>query len=135
MAAIAEPATESSPLGRVSPRQVIVLVVASAAMVAGLVVIAPAISDLPDVWGKLMDGHLGWLAFALGLEIMSFVGHAILFRAVSIDADGDALADRLPRQHRGHARRPRRHAPVRVGRRRRHRAHRVGAEEVRHGGA
>ena len=36
-----------------------------------------------------MDGHLGWLAFALVLEILSFVGHAILFRAVSIDADGD----------------------------------------------
>jgi len=58
-------------------------------MVAGLVVIAPAIADLPDVWGKLMSGHLGWLTLALGLEIMSFVGHAILFRAVSIDADGE----------------------------------------------
>ena len=87
MAAIAEP-VERSPLGNVSARQVIVLVVASAAMVAGLVVIAPAIADLPDVWGKLMSGHLGWLTLALGLEIMSFVGHAILFRAVSIDADG-----------------------------------------------
>ena len=88
MAAIAEP-VERSPLGNVSARQVIVLVVASAVMVAGLVVIAPAIADLPDVWGKLMSGHLGWLTLALGLEIMSFVGHAILFRAVSIDADGD----------------------------------------------
>jgi uncharacterized membrane protein YbhN (UPF0104 family) len=86
MAAIAEP-VERSPLGRISPRQVIVLVAASAVMVAGLFVVAPAVADLPDVWGKLMDGHLGWLAFALVLEIMSFVGHAILFRAVSIDAD------------------------------------------------
>jgi uncharacterized membrane protein YbhN (UPF0104 family) len=86
MAAIAEP-VERSPLGRISPRQVIVLVVASAVMVAGLFVVAPAVADLPNVWGKLMDGHLGWLAFALVLEILSFVGHAILFRAVSIDAD------------------------------------------------
>jgi uncharacterized membrane protein YbhN (UPF0104 family) len=77
------------PLGRISPRQIIVLVVASAAMVAGLVVIAPALADLPDVWSKLSTGHVGWLTLALGLEMLSFVGHAILFRAVSIDADGD----------------------------------------------
>ena len=90
MAAIATPA--ESPLGRsVSARQVIVLVVASAVMIAGLVVIAPAIADLPDVWGKLADGHLGWLTLALGLEIMSFVGHAILFRAVSVDGGGSRI--------------------------------------------
>ena len=77
------------PLGRVSGRQIVVLVIASAVMVAGLVVIAPALADLPDVWSKLMTGHVGWLAFALVLEVLSFVGHAILFRAVSIDADGD----------------------------------------------
>src|SRR3954447_10415552 len=76
------------PVWRVSPRQIVVLVVASAAMVAGLVVIAPALADLPDVWSKLSTGHLGWLTLALGLETLSFVGHAILFRAVSIDADG-----------------------------------------------
>src|SRR3954451_18221051 len=77
------------PLGRISPRQIVVLVVASAVMVAGLVVIAPALADLPDVWSKLSTGHLDWLMLALGLEALSFVGHAILFRAVSVDADGD----------------------------------------------
>ena len=35
-------------------------------------------------------GHLGWLLFALVLQVLSFVGHAVLFRAVSIDADGDS---------------------------------------------
>src|SRR4051794_15614452 len=80
---------ERSPLGRISPRQIVVLVLASAVMVAGLVVIAPALADLPDVWSKLSTGHLGWLTFALGLEALSFVGHAILFRAVSVDADGE----------------------------------------------
>lgn len=87
MAATVDPADR--PLGRISPRQIVVLVVASAVMVAGLVVIAPALADLPDVWSKLSTGHLGWLLFALVLEALSFVGHAILFRAVSIDADGD----------------------------------------------
>ena len=77
------------PLGRISPRQIVVLVVASAVMVAGLVVIAPALADLPDVWSKLSTGHVGWLVFALVLEVLSFVGHAILFRAVSVDADGE----------------------------------------------
>ena len=91
MAAIVDTGIES-PLGRsVSARQVIVLVVASVVMVAGLVVIAPAIADLPDVWGKLASGHLGWLTLALGLEIMSFVGHAILFRAVSVDGGGSRI--------------------------------------------
>src|SRR4051794_34869910 len=87
MAATVDPAER--PLGRISPRQIVVLVVASAVMIAGLVVIAPALADLPDVWSKLSTGHLGWLALALGLEALSFVGHAILFRAVSLDADGD----------------------------------------------
>jgi uncharacterized membrane protein YbhN (UPF0104 family) len=67
---------------------VIVLVVASVVMVAGLVVIAPAVADLPDVWSRLGDGHMGWFAFALGLEALSFLGHMILFRAVSLDGDG-----------------------------------------------
>src|SRR4051794_6972395 len=87
MAAITDHA-ERLPFGRVSARQIVVLVVASAAMVAGLVVIAPALADLPDVWSKLATGDLGWLTLALGLEVLSFVGHAILFRAVSVDADG-----------------------------------------------
>jgi uncharacterized membrane protein YbhN (UPF0104 family) len=90
MAAI-DQADRSLPLGRVSPRQVIVLVIASTVMVAGLVVIAPALADLPDVWTKLADGHLGWLAFALVLEMLSFVGHAILFRAVSVEGGGTRI--------------------------------------------
>jgi uncharacterized membrane protein YbhN (UPF0104 family) len=75
----------------VSTHQVIVLLVASAVMVAGLVVIAPALADLPDVWTKLSDGHLGWLALALVLEALSFVGHAILFRAVSVEGGGTRI--------------------------------------------
>src|SRR3954447_320768 len=88
MAAITDHA-ERLPFGRVSARQIVVLVVASAVVVAGLVVLAPALADLPDVWSKRSPGHLGWLTLALGLEALSFVGHAILFRAVSVDADGD----------------------------------------------
>jgi uncharacterized membrane protein YbhN (UPF0104 family) len=90
MAAI-DQTERSLPIGRVSTRQVLVLVLASAAMVAGLVVVAPALADLPDVWTKIADGHMGWLAFALVLEALSFVGHAILFRAVSVEGGGTRI--------------------------------------------
>jgi len=89
--AVVDTPDRSLPIGRVSTRQVIVLVVASAVMVAGLVVIAPALADLPDVWTKLGEGHLGWLALALVLEALSFVGHAILFRAVSVEGGGTRI--------------------------------------------
>jgi uncharacterized membrane protein YbhN (UPF0104 family) len=89
--AVADQIDRSLPLGRVSSRQVIVLVLASTVMVAGLVVVAPALADLPDVWAKLGDGHAGWLAFALVLEALSFVGHAILFRAVSVEGGGTRI--------------------------------------------
>jgi uncharacterized membrane protein YbhN (UPF0104 family) len=89
--AVVDTPDRSLPLGRVSPRQVITLVLASAVMVAGLVVIAPALADLPDVWTKLGDGQVGWLAFALVLEALSFVGHAVLFRAVSVEGGGTRI--------------------------------------------
>src|SRR6478752_7891639 len=89
--AVVDTPDRSLPMGRVSARQVVVLVVASAAMVAGLVVIAPALADLPDVWTKLGDGSVGWLTFALALEALSFVGHAILFRAVSVEGGGTRI--------------------------------------------
>ena len=92
--AVVDQADRSLPIGRVSTRQVLVLVGASAAMVAGLVVVAPALADLPDVWAKIAHGHMGWLLFALVLEALSFVGHAILFRAVSVEGGGTRIGFR-----------------------------------------
>ena len=131
--AVVDTPDRSLPIGRVSARQVIVLVVASAVMVAGLVVIAPALADLPDVWTKLADGDLGWLAFALVLEALSFVGHAILFRAVSVEGGGTRIGLRASTEITlaGHAA-TRLFASAGAGR---HRPHRLGAEAVRHGGA
>src|SRR4051812_13479144 len=74
------------PFGRISGRQIAVLVGASIALVVGLVVLAPALANLPDVWTQLADGSVAWLTFAFLLEALSFVGHAILFRAVSIES-------------------------------------------------
>jgi uncharacterized membrane protein YbhN (UPF0104 family) len=67
---------------------VLVLAGATAAMVAGLVVIAPAVAGLPDVWSKIGSGHAGWLALAFAFAALSFLGHMVLFRAVSLDGSG-----------------------------------------------
>src|SRR5438034_857864 len=80
---------DRSPLAaRVSTRQAVVLGVSSAALVGGLVVLAPAIAGLPDVWRRIAHGDPWWLALALVLEALSFVGHIVLFRAVSLDGSG-----------------------------------------------
>jgi uncharacterized membrane protein YbhN (UPF0104 family) len=49
-------------------------------------VVAPALGDLPDTWHRLMSGDGRWLLAALAFEAVSFVGHIVLFRAVSLDA-------------------------------------------------
>jgi uncharacterized membrane protein YbhN (UPF0104 family) len=80
---------ERSPLAaRLSRRQLVVLAASSVAVVAGLVVLAPALAGLPDVWRRIAHGEPSWLALALVLEALSFVGHIVLFRAVSLDGSG-----------------------------------------------
>jgi uncharacterized membrane protein YbhN (UPF0104 family) len=83
-------ATDRSALGigKVSARQIVVLVAATVVLVVGLIVIAPAIAGLPDVWHKLGTANPWWLGVALVLEILSFWGHILLFRAVSLDGTG-----------------------------------------------
>ena len=41
-------------------------------------------ADLPDAGARIFDGDGRWLALALGFEVLSFVGHIVLFRAVSL---------------------------------------------------
>jgi len=101
---VAAPAlhTDTAPgVGNFSLRKLAAMVAASALLVVGLVVIAPAIGDLPDVWQRLAHGDMSWLALAAVLESLSFVGHIILFRAVSLDGGGRIG---MRREHRDHAR-------------------------------
>jgi uncharacterized membrane protein YbhN (UPF0104 family) len=89
MAVSASPALpDSPPLGGVSARRVLVLVAGGAVMVGSLVLLAPAVADLPDALRRLEHGDTRWLALALVLEALSFLGHAILFRAVGLDERG-----------------------------------------------
>jgi uncharacterized membrane protein YbhN (UPF0104 family) len=80
-------AIESVPSpGRMSRRRVLALVAAGGAATASLLVLAPALGDLPDTWARLVSGDGRWLLAALGFEAVSFLGHIVLFRAVSLDA-------------------------------------------------
>jgi uncharacterized membrane protein YbhN (UPF0104 family) len=79
---------ELAPLGGFSRRRVLVLGGATAAMLVSVVLLAPAVADLPSAVARLGDGDARWLALALGLEALSFLGHAILFRAVGLDEHG-----------------------------------------------
>jgi uncharacterized membrane protein YbhN (UPF0104 family) len=79
---------EAPPLGRLSARRVAIMVGAALVMVASLALLAPAVADLPDALRRLEHGDLRWLAVALVLEALSFLGHAILFRAVGLDERG-----------------------------------------------
>jgi uncharacterized membrane protein YbhN (UPF0104 family) len=69
-----------------SRRRVAVLLGAGAAAAASVFVLAPALADLPDTWARLASGDGRWLLAALVFEAVSFLGHIVLFRAVSRDA-------------------------------------------------
>jgi uncharacterized membrane protein YbhN (UPF0104 family) len=85
---VAAPAVPDSPFGSVSARRVLLMVAGAAIMIASIVVVAPAIAGLPDALDRLGHGDASWLALALVLEALSFLGHAILFRAVGLDERG-----------------------------------------------
>jgi uncharacterized membrane protein YbhN (UPF0104 family) len=85
---VAAPSVPDSPLGSVSARRALLMVAAAAITVLSVVLIAPAVADLPDALHRLTHGDARWLALALVLEALSFLGHAILFRAVGLDERG-----------------------------------------------
>src|SRR4051794_17491407 len=70
-------------LGGMSRRRLAVLVAAGVAGTASFLLLAPALADLPDTWARLSSGDAPWLLAALGFEALSFLGHIVLFRAVS----------------------------------------------------
>jgi uncharacterized membrane protein YbhN (UPF0104 family) len=72
--------------GGMSRRRIAMLLVAGAAVTASILVLAPALADLPDTWDRLTSGDGRWLLAALVFEAISFLGHIVLFRAVSLDA-------------------------------------------------
>jgi uncharacterized membrane protein YbhN (UPF0104 family) len=72
-------------LGGISARKALLLVGAAAIMLVSLVLLAPAFADLPEAWHRLKSGDVGWLTLALVFEVLSFIGHIVLFSAVAQD--------------------------------------------------
>jgi uncharacterized protein (TIRG00374 family) len=65
-------------------------------LVTGLVLLAGAVvlTALPGAYSAIHDGiaqiphaNAGWIALAVGLEALSFLGHIVLFRAVFVDGN------------------------------------------------
>jgi uncharacterized membrane protein YbhN (UPF0104 family) len=81
-------APDTLPTAAISPRRVAVMVAGVAVLAGSVVLLAPAIADLPAAVERLEHGDLRWLALALVFEALSFLGHAILFRAVGLDERG-----------------------------------------------
>src|SRR5256885_13935052 len=89
VASLAAPVTLQRPASRrISiPRPVLItgLVVVVAAVV--LTALPGAYSAIRDGIARIPDAKLEWIALALGLEALSFVGHIVLFRAVFVDGE------------------------------------------------
>src|SRR3954469_16380165 len=79
------PAEDSLSLGGISARKALLLVGAAAIMLVSLVLLAPAFADLPDAWKRLQSGEMRWLTLALVFEVLSFLGHIVLFSAIAKD--------------------------------------------------
>ncbi len=89
--AVAAPANAESlaedplSLGSISARKALLLVGAAVLLVVSVVLLAPAFADLPEAWERIKGGDVGWLTLALVFEVLSFVGHIVLFSAVAQD--------------------------------------------------
>ena len=96
---------------------------------AFLYFVLPKLLGLHETWDRIQHGNGWWFGLAAVLEVCSFFGYVWLFRGVFVR--GDSRID-WPRELPDHDGRAGRDAPVRRGRRRRDRAHGVGAAALGH---
>ena len=87
------PAEDSLSLGGVSARKALLLVGTAVLLVVSVVLLAPAFADLPAAWERIRNGDMRWLTLALAFELLSFLGHIVLFSAVA--KDGGAAGSRI----------------------------------------
>ncbi|HET8952645.1 MAG TPA: hypothetical protein VFN44_19120, partial [Solirubrobacteraceae bacterium] len=87
------PAEDTLSLGGVSARKALLLVGTAVLLVVSVVLLAPAFADLPAAWERIRNGDMRWLTLALAFELLSFLGHIVLFSAVA--KDGGAAGSRI----------------------------------------
>ena len=87
MASLAAPVSiERSAARRISiPRPLIVGGLALLAAAVVLTALPGAYAAISDGIGQIPPAQAGWIALALGLEALSFLGHIVLFRTVFVD--------------------------------------------------
>jgi len=59
--------------------------------VAFLYFVLPKLLGLRDTWNRIQHGSPSWLALAAALEVLSFLGYVVLFRAVFIRGRSDRI--------------------------------------------
>jgi putative heme transporter len=70
-----------------SPRRLLALGIAIAALIAVLYLALPSLAGLDATWRRIRDGDPAWLAAAALLEACSFAGYIWLFRTVCARPD------------------------------------------------
>lgn len=89
---------EALPLARPSGRRVLLLGLGAAALLASLALLAPAVGDLSEAVHRLGDADGRWLIGAFALELVSFAGYIVLFRAVALDGGSKRIDLRVSAQ-------------------------------------
>jgi uncharacterized membrane protein YbhN (UPF0104 family) len=75
-----------SPAGRLSiPRYVVVPAVLALVAAVVFTALPGAYTAISDGIGQIPHADARWIAIAIGLEALSFLGHIVLFRAVFVD--------------------------------------------------
>jgi uncharacterized membrane protein YbhN (UPF0104 family) len=75
-------ATAMGPTGPVTRRKVVFALLFITAALVGLYFLVPKLTGLNQTWGQLSHGNPLWLAVGAGLELLSILGYAVLFRTV-----------------------------------------------------
>jgi uncharacterized membrane protein YbhN (UPF0104 family) len=89
--AVESPAEDTLSLGGISARKALFLAGTAALLVVSVVLLAPAFADLPAAWERIRNGDMRWLTLALAFEVLSFLGHIVLFSAVAGRGSGSRI--------------------------------------------
>jgi putative heme transporter len=81
---VAPGSKEEMPRVPVTRRNVLVATLFVGSALAFLYFVLPKLTGLSETWDRLGDGDPWWLGLAVGLEILSFWGYVLLFRAVFV---------------------------------------------------
>jgi uncharacterized membrane protein YbhN (UPF0104 family) len=80
--------TEEMPRIRLTRRRLVASIVFVVSTVAFLYFVLPKLLGLRDTWNRIQHGNGWWLGLGALLELCSFLGYIVLFRAVFVRGEG-----------------------------------------------